>query len=108
MDYIGSVAVILAIATFLPYIFWKNRVKKLYQDEVALQLPTTFQITQEGYTLENDRGSSKTYWSDIKNKVETPDFYLLFTSKKFARIIPKKDLTIEDELSLTDHLSRLG
>jgi len=107
-DYIGSGIVILLIATFLPYLFWKRKIKKLYRAEVALQLPATLIISENSYKLENDRNSSLTYWSDIKKYIETSDFYLLFTSKQFARIIPKQVLSREDRSLLTKHLKQVG
>ena len=86
---------------------WNRRIRKVYEDEVSFRMQTTLDISEDGFKMENERGSSITLWNEVKKSIETSDFFLLFTSKKFARIIPKRVLTVEQLTLLTSKIKKV-
>jgi len=107
-DYIGSGIVILLVASLLPYYFWKRRVKRLYHDELGLQVATTVSFNDEGCLMESEKGSVRISWGEFKKCIDTEDFFLMFTSKRFARIIPKQDMDTVSLDFVKQQLSKVG
>ena len=95
------VTIILITAIWLIKFFWRKRISKIFEDEASFSSITTLHITNEDFKMKNSRGNSAIAWSEVKKTSISKSFYLLFTSNRFAIIIPRKALSEDENNILT-------
>ncbi len=72
--------------------------RSLWRNQPRLKEPTTYLFTLAGIHVQSFAGSSDLNWSLYLKARETRDYFLLYTSPKFAHALPKRCFASEADL----------
>ena len=89
----------IILFTGITYLLSVQRLKKAFREQATLQQPIDLTIDEQQLNYAWPRGTAVFLWSDIRRWKETSDFFLLFESDLFARILPKRALS-ESEVAI--------
>lgn len=65
---------------------------KQFQANEALQRPLHYCMDEEGITVSQDEAEQRIAWEDVTKAVSSADSILIYTGKKNASVLPKKQL----------------
>ena len=80
-------------------IFFPKRVKKIYQQQKSLQVPTTVIISENEIKLNNELGNEVIPWTNFIKWMENDKVLLLFHSDIVFNFFPKRDIPDEETLN---------
>jgi len=106
----------IAFAMWLFLVFYsvetyRKRIRKLYSEKANsdLLLPKEIMIDNSGITERNENSECRLWWTAFIKKVETNEYFYLYSNGMQGIIIPKRYLTQEEiteiKLLLSRHLS---
>jgi hypothetical protein len=70
-----------------------------------LCVPTTLQVTSDGYECRTDQYTTTVQWSMFRQVVTTPEFWLFFVNRQFAAFLPKRAFDSEQQVELGGFLA---
>ena len=88
----------------------RRRVRRAYAATPALAGPQRYEFTDDGLALSNASVSNLVRWSAFVQAAETPEFFLLYYSKRCAYYLPRRIMGPEAQIDALRELlrSRLG
>ena len=98
---------VIGFVAGLTYFLSAFKLRKTYREQQSLQEVITVTINDEQLNYSWSRGNAVFLWSDIRRWKQTRDFFLLFESEMFARILPKRALSPEEIAVIRAKLSSL-
>lgn len=111
----GGPIICAAIPVFLLmplYIFVITPVilRRNVRDDLKLLAETTWTFDEKGVKSTNKHQKTRTRWDDLRRALESKDYFLLplTSSQRFFHIIPKRDLSEQDEEALRALLREKG
>ena len=96
---IGAIAeclggLILLVA--LIYLLATLRLKKIFREQQSLREVIDVAIDDQQLNYSWARGTYILPWKNVRRGIETKNFFILFESSAFARMIPKRVLSAEE------------
>ncbi len=73
------------------------QIRKSFRQSEAAQEHMELTFDEEAVHYSHETGEHKLPWVRVKKWQETPDFFLLYESDSFARILPRRALSDEEE-----------
>jgi hypothetical protein len=106
---LGVAGTLLVIGVLASRLWVPRRLRRLHQENRALQLPFRSRLDATGFETESDRDVSRRAWADLRTWREDADYILLYETTDCFRIIPKRCLNAPGQLEearrlLTEHL----
>jgi hypothetical protein len=96
-----AVGIICGLLFFfiLARVIMARRIKRAFREQESLRQEITVVFDDEQLAYSWSRGSFVLPWADVRRWKETKDFFLLYESSLFAKILPKRSLS-EDEVAI--------
>lgn len=96
-------ALVVIVPTIL--IVTRHRLGKTYDDQSSLRETFTADINAEGVRYSHTNGTRLLRWDQIKKWSEDTRFLYLFESDLYARILPKRAVSPEEDSTLRGNLA---
>ena len=96
---LGSVLWILLMA-----LFWYILPIWFYRKTELFKYDWSFGITEKGATLYSTKGDAAWEWSELSHYFESPYFFHFYFGPKTFFIIPKENITIEEQHEIRGYL----
>ena len=88
------VGAVLIVALF--YFLARFRLKKIFREQQSLREVMNVTIDEEQLSYSWARGSYILPWANVRRGRETPNFFILFESSFYGRMLPKRALSPEE------------
>jgi hypothetical protein len=98
-------ALILLINLVLP-LLRRRQIRRFYAGTPALAGAQRYQFSDQGLTLSNASASNTLRWSAFVEAAETPEFFLLYYSKRCAYYLPRRVMGPEVQVDAMRRLLR--
>jgi YcxB-like protein len=102
---LALMGIAVLLAAVLPAIR-RRQVRNVYAGTPALAGPQRYEFTQDGLAVSNESVSNLIRWSGFVEAAETPEFFLLYYSKKCAYYVPRRILGSEEQVDAVRRLLR--
>lgn len=101
------IVVVLAVAVILldRLVIFPRRIRRIYREQRALQLPWTVAVTDRGMESRSELGEGTTPWDMVIGWTQDADMILLYQSRVLFHMIPKR--VFESPAQLDDALALL-
>jgi hypothetical protein len=86
----------LLLFVALIYLFASLRLKKVFREQQSLREVIDVTIDHQQLSYSWARGSYVLPWENVRRGLETKNFFILFESSAFARMLPKRVLSPEE------------
>ena len=100
---------LIALLVMVPTVIFvsKHRLAKTFDDQASLRETFTVEINAEGIRYSHSTGSKFLGWDRIRKWAEDRRFIYLFESDLYARILPKRALSSEEDRLVRNQLAAL-
>ena len=105
---IHSIGVTLGCAVLfggLVYFLVRRRLKKIFHEQQSLQELINVTIDDQQLNYSWVRGSYVLPWENVRSGRETQNFFILWESSAFGRILPKRALSEEEKTIIRKNIA---
>ena len=88
----------LAYIAFLFAFLMPRRVRKTFRQQKALQLPYSYELTDEFFISTAEYGGTKMTWDYFRKWKEGKTIFTVYQSDRIMQIIPKRAFKSEEEM----------
>jgi hypothetical protein len=99
---VGGLALLL---TFV-YLLTRYRLGKIYREQQSLQESIDVTIDDQQLSYSWVRGTYVLPWANVRRASETREFFILFESSAFGRMLPKRVLSPEETAIIRKHIGQ--
>jgi YcxB-like protein len=89
----------LAYLTFLFAFLMPRRARKTFRQQKALQLPYSFELTDELFIATAEYGGTKLTWDYFRKWKEGKTIFTVYQSDRIMQMIPKRVFTSPEEMA---------
>jgi hypothetical protein len=90
---LGGMALLVTFVYFLT----RQRLKRVFREQQSLRESINVVIDENQLNYSWSRGTYVLPWTNVRRGFETREFFILFESSMFGRMIPKRVLSQEEE-----------
>ena len=87
------------------YLLSRYRLKKIYREQASLAEPINVTIDDQQLSYSWARGSFILPWANVRRGRETKNFFILWESSAFARMLPKRVLSAEETATIRENIA---
>ena len=104
---IGYPLVGMAVLLLFVWFLVRARLKRAWREQQSLREMINVAIDDKELNYSWSRGTYSLPWTNIRRGFETREFFILFESSMFGRMIPKRVLSPEEEAVIREKMKSL-
>jgi hypothetical protein len=97
-SYVEIPVLIIGAYLVFNFILFPSQIRRVFMQQKDLSAPFEIELTDKGFSLENEYGASRTPWNTFVKWIEDRDMLLLYRSDIIFTMLPKRLLQDAGEI----------